>query len=477
MNLKLQFKRNFVKAFTILGMSLLTIGAAKAQTTVSIAADAPLVAYVNWFELDGTTYVGGSEWGVADLKTVVNTTENTIALHPNFSAYGDGTDPYWANGENGAKVFEGNTYIENNSLLGETVTFEGSTITNTLADGYDGIAFIKILSADYQLLQFLSSPLVTGENFSLVSETASIDGAAIFQYGYSVTGVNANPSQETALGNAIVTAETSGTNPEETNITVDATSELVAYANWFELDGTTYVGGSEWGVADLKTVVNADDNTLILHPNFSAYGDGTDPYWANGENGAKVFEGNTYVENNALIGETVTFTGSTISNTLADGYDGIAFIKILSADYQLLQFLSSPLVGGESFSLTSQTGTVAGATIFQYGYSVTGVNANPTQEAALGNAVVSSGTLSLNEVIKASKMVIYPNPATSSLNIATDNGNIENVKIYNFLGQKVIEVSTAQSSATIDVSTLTNGMYIIKATVDGKENTTRFVKK
>ncbi|KAF2519166.1 T9SS type A sorting domain-containing protein [Flavobacterium salilacus subsp. salilacus] len=476
MNLKLQLKRNFVKASAILGVSLLTINTVQAQTTVSVAADAPLVAYANWFELDGTTYVNGSEWGVADLKTVVNTAENTITLHPNFSAYGNGTDPYWANGENGAKVFEGNTYIEDNSLLGQTVTFEGSTITNTLADGYEGVAFIKILSADYQLLQYLSTPLVTGENFSLTSQTATIDGAAIFQYGYSVTGVNANPTQEAALGNAVVTAETSGVDPEGTNVTVDATSTLVAYANWFELDGTTYVSGSEWAVADLKTVVNTDDNTLILHPNFSAYGDGTDPYWANGETGAKVFEGNTYVENNALIGETVTFTGSTISNTLAEGYDGIAFIKILSTDYQLLQYLTAPLVGGENFSLTSQTGTVAGAAIFQYGYSVTGVNANPNQEAALGNAVVGSEALNVKEVVK-NRMVIYPNPATDVINIATDNGRVENVKIYNLLGQRVMEASPAQSTATVDVSTLTNGMYIINIVIDGKENTTRFVKK
>ena len=274
----------------------------------------------------------------------------------------------------------------------------------------------------------------------------------------------------------MVTAETSGVDPEGVNVTVDATSTLVGYANWFELDGTTYVDGSAWAVEDLQTIVDTENNTLMLYPNFSAYGDGSDPYWADGENGAKVFEGNTYVEDNTLIGETVTFTGNAVSNTLADGYDAIAFIKILSADYQLLQYLTTPLVNGENFSLTSQTGTVAGAAIFQYGYSVTGVNANPSQETALGNAVVTSAPLSVNEVVKT-RTVIYPNPATSILNIATDNGLVENVKIYNFLGQKVMESAPVQAVATIDVSTLTNGVYIVSTTINGKENTTRFVKK
>ena len=475
MKLKLPFKNKLVKAGAILGISLFTVCNASAQVTVTIDADDALVGYANWFELDGTTYVNGSEWGVADMKTVVNASENTITLQPNFSAYGDGSDPYWANGETGAKVFEGNTYIENNSLLGETVIFEGSTITNTLANGYEAVAFIKVLSADYQLLQYLSTPLVGGQNFSLTSQTASIDGAAIFQYGYSVTGVNANPSQEAALGSAVVHSETSGENPVGTTVGIDTSSALVAYANWFELDGTTYVNGSEWSVEELRTDVNADNGTIILYPNFSAYGDGSDPYWANGETGAKVFEGNTYVENNGLIGETVTFTGSTISNTLADGYEAIAFIKILSADYQLLQYLTEPLVGGETFSLTSETGSVANAAIFQYGYSVTGVNANPAQESALGNAVVNAQPLSVADFTK-SKAVIYPNPATNLLNIVTDYA-IEQVTVYNLSGQKVIEAAPKSTTATIDVTALSNGVYIINTTTNGTVNTARFIKK
>ncbi|GGB80579.1 hypothetical protein GCM10007424_20850 [Flavobacterium suaedae] len=471
MKLKLQLNKNILKTCAVVGMSLLGYTTINAQTTVSVAADAPLVAYANWFELDGTTYVDGSPWGVSDLKTVVDTENNTLTLHPNFTAYGDGTDPYWANGETGAKVFEGNTYIEDNTLIGQTVIFEGSTVTNTLAEGYEGIAFIKILSADYNLLQFLSTPLVTGENFSLTSETATIEGAAIFQYGYSVTGVNANPNQEEALGNAVVTAETSGVTPEPTTVTVDATSELVAYANWFELDGTTYVDGSPWALEDLKTVVDTENNVLVLYPNFSAYGDGSDPYWANGETGAKVFEGNTYVENNALLGETITFTGSAITNTLAEGYEAVAFIKILSADYQLLQYLTAPLVTGENFSLTSETGSIAGAAILQYGYSVTGVNANPDQEEALGNAVVSSANLSTSN-FATTQAVVYPNPATTVLNIKTQE-NINNVAIYNIYGQKVMEAKTS----IIDVSNLSNGVYIMNITSGSKESTVRFVKQ
>lgn len=473
MKLKLQAK-NVLKSATVIGMSLLCSMTGNAQTTVSIGSDAELVAYANWYQLDGTTYVAGDVWGLNDLKTTVNN-DNTLTLYPNFSTYGTGEPGYWTNGDIGNKIFEGNTYVEANELIGQNVTFEGTTVANTLADGYEGVAFIKILSADFQLLQYLSVPLVTGQNFSITSQTANVAGAAFLQYGYSVTGLNANPAQEAALGNAIVSPETSGVDPVGTEVTIDTSSPLTAYANWFELDGTTYVAGDVWSLADLKTELNTENNTIILYPNYSTYGTGEPGYWTNGEIGNKVFEGNTYVENNALLGETVTFKGNTISNTLAEGYNAVAFIKVLSADYQLLQYLSVPLAGGENFSLTSETATISGAAIFQYGYSVTGLNANPNQESALGNAVVGTSSLSTPKLTTTSTKV-YPNPVMNTLYVTSDE-NIDAVQVYNLLGQKVMESAPAQTTTAIDVTGLNSGVYIINTTQNGQVNSARFVKK
>ncbi len=474
MKLKLRSTKNALKSAVVLGISLFCQNTVNAQTTVSIGSDAALTAYANWFELDGTTYVAGSVWGLDDLRTTVNG-NNTLTLYPNFSTYGTGDPGYWTNGEIGNKVFEGNTYVEANELIGQTVTFEGTTISNTLANGYDGIAFIKILSADYQLLQYLSVPLVTGQNFSLTSQTADIAGAAILQYGYSVTGLNANPAQEAGLGNAVVSPETSGTDPVGAEISIDTSSPLVAYANWFELDGTTYVAGSPWGLPDLKTEVNTQNNTIILHPNYSTYGTGDAGYWTNGEIGNKVFEGNTYVEDNTLIGQTVTFTGNTLSNTLAEGYTAIAFIKVLSADYQLLQFVNVPLVGGEGFTLTSETATISGAAIFQYGFSVTGLNANPAQESVLGNAVIGTSGLSTpkNNIVTTT---LYPNPVMNTLYVSSDR-NIDSIQVYNLLGQKVMESAPAQTTAAIDVSGLNSGVYILNTSQNGQVSSSRFIKK
>src|SRR5690606_21342420 len=143
----------------------------------------------------------------------------------------------------------------------------------------------------------------------------------------------------------------------------------------------TYASGSPWGLPDLKTTLNSTENTIILQPNFSTYGNGTDPYWANGDIGNKIFEGNTYVQDDALVGQNVMFTGSTLSNTLAEGYDAIAFIKVYDAGYALLASETAELTGGAQFNLNLNVSQYPAAAHIQYGFSVTGLNANPAQEA------------------------------------------------------------------------------------------------
>lgn len=71
---------------------------------------------------------------------------------------------------------------------------------------------------------------------------------------------------------------------------------------------------------------------------------------------------------------------------------------------------------------------------------------------------------------------MYPNPASSILNIEA-RAAIQNVSIYNMLGQEVISKTTDNASISIDVAGLQAGMYIIKTTIDGVTAASRFVKQ
>ncbi|WP_127844378.1 T9SS type A sorting domain-containing protein [Psychroflexus aestuariivivens] len=57
------------------------------------------------------------------------------------------------------------------------------------------------------------------------------------------------------------------------------------------------------------------------------------------------------------------------------------------------------------------------------------------------------------------------------------NQNFENVIIYNMLGQEMINTKLSNSNESINVSNLSNGMYITKVTIGDKTETFKFIKK
>lgn len=69
---------------------------------------------------------------------------------------------------------------------------------------------------------------------------------------------------------------------------------------------------------------------------------------------------------------------------------------------------------------------------------------------------------------------MYPNPTSNMINIESQT-RISNVKLYNQLGQMVLEVN---DKANVDISKLSAGLYIVKAEdVEGNLGTRRVVKQ
>ncbi len=69
----------------------------------------------------------------------------------------------------------------------------------------------------------------------------------------------------------------------------------------------------------------------------------------------------------------------------------------------------------------------------------------------------------------------YPNPANNVINLSAQD-NIENVAIYNILGQKVVDQNINATSSQINVSGLSTGTYIMKATVNGTTASYKVIK-
>ena len=210
-------KQYFLSALIV----LLSLGMTAQETVVTDPSSDSIIGYANVFNTaaDGGDFVFGDSWGVPDLKTTVDAGAGTITLQPNYNTY-DAADPFWANGAVGNKIFEGNTFIEDASLIGSEVTFTGGVLMNTLDPSYVAVAFIKVFNADFSVLKEETSPLVDGQEFSITY--TNVEAAdTTFQYGWYVRGLNANPADEAALGSIVLVPTVLGVNDiSDTSVTV-----------------------------------------------------------------------------------------------------------------------------------------------------------------------------------------------------------------------------------------------------------------
>ncbi len=114
------------------------------------------------------------------------------------------------------------------------------------------------------------------------------------------------------------------------------------------------------------------------------------------------------------------------------------------------------------------TATEAG----EFTYTVTVSDGNETASTSLTFTVIDNTGV---EEIEGGKVSVYPNPASSTLNINVANGFTSlNVKFVNIHGQIVKEVSNALE---INVSDVESGIYFIKIDCDGQQYLQKIVIK
>lgn len=70
----------------------------------------------------------------------------------------------------------------------------------------------------------------------------------------------------------------------------------------------------------------------------------------------------------------------------------------------------------------------------------------------------------------------YPNPTTDILNVSAKS-NIENITLFNVLGQQLLSVSPDSLSAKVNIANLSAGMYVMKATVNGTVGSFNIIKR
>lgn len=86
------------------------------------------------------------------------------------------------------------------------------------------------------------------------------------------------------------------------------------------------------------------------------------------------------------------------------------------------------------------------------------------------------GILISNDVGLGTEVSYFPNPAHDRVAVRSDI-NIDQVQVFNLVGQKVIDMTPASNEVTVDVSMLEAGMYIFVTESEGQRDTFRVIKE
>lgn len=199
-----------------------------------------------------------------------------------------------------------------------------------------------------------------------------------------------NPLGLAAIGLALSIAATPA---RAVNVTVDSGATWLAFMNVKELNNTP-VFGSSWGVADATATFSGSGSGSTITLGVNSIGD-PNPFWYTpsggpGAAGNKIMEAVVYVEDASLIGQSVTFSGTVLSNTFTSAHTSIAFIRDFAPDFSSFVEATTALAPG-NFTITLATDPTPGRHV-QYGFITTGANVWITDAAAAGTAVVTAAS-------------------------------------------------------------------------------------
>ncbi len=79
-----------------------------------------------------------------------------------------------------------------------------------------------------------------------------------------------------------------------------------------------------------------------------------------------------------------------------------------------------------------------------------------------------------NEQFIANDFMLYPNPATSVLNMVSDNHYIESAKVFNLIGE---QIPVQNENDQLNVGHLSKGLYVLEITSEGKKFYKKFLKE
>ncbi|WP_417875745.1 GEVED domain-containing protein [Winogradskyella sediminis] len=122
------------------------------------------------------------------------------------------------------------------------------------------------------------------------------------------------------------------------------------------------------------------------------------------------------------------------------------------------------------FSILELTGLTPGSTIYIRVWESGGDDDEPFSISAY------SASLSVNNFETEAAFTYFPNPVKNTLSLNAQN-TIEQVTMYNMLGQEVLRATPNTVDSDLDMSNLQTGTYFVKVTIANVTKTIRVIKQ
>jgi len=156
-------------------------------------------------------------------------------------------------------------------------------------------------------------------------------------------------------------------------------------------------------------------------------------------------------------------------------FDGVAMLYSgTCGSLTLIDCADDTFSGSNDTEEIDASGLTAGTTYYVRVFSW---DATPVADGSFTVKFWSSEALSNDDVEDNTvEFRLYPNPVQDKLNLRAQD-NIENVSIYNMLGQEVLRQAPNKNSSEVDMSALQAGSYFVKVTIDGVTETKQVIKR
>ena len=253
---------------------------------------------------------------------------------------------------------------------------------------------------------------------------------------------------------------------------------------WTAIDGE---GGTTWGANDVDFANESYVGSGIIWNNTQATPTGTSDISAynsyEGNQGLYFFAAGAsstpYPNDDWMIGPEFTITGVT-SPLLT------FWAKSITDAYGLDRFQIGigSSTNPDDFTIISSGAYEEAPTVWtQYQYDLSaydgqtirvGIHCVSNDSFVLQmDSFVVEGTLGVNDVASLD-MNLYPNPVSGSfVTIQTPINGVKYVEVFDIIGNRLI--NTSLITDTLEISSLSTGMYLVKVTVEGQSKTSKLI--